>query len=292
VFRIFEEIRLLRPTALVLALLITGAARAAPPPEPAPGALDAPWPTPDPKSWWDEPRPKTAEAADPLAGRKAPRGAAPIPIEIDPLLYRLWGLPPLQAQILRPGEMILELWVHLSLSPRQAVARVVVRRDGAAFVQARAGLACCTPEIGRRVGFDARLDDGQAARLLGLKDDPLWEAPRDVRVVEGEGASDALCVNGVSYELVLATAQRTRAVRRACDPQEVGQAAGVLEGVLGAALGHEPRFDLVFPDGADFSAAAKAYGALVGSGGQLRAAPGGRPQAPLPETLPATPLES
>ncbi len=220
------------------------------------------------------------------AGRKPPRGAVPVAIGIDPLLYRLWGLAPLQAQVLKPGEMILELWVHLSLSPRQAVTRVVVRRDGAAFVQARAGLACCTPEIGRRVGFDARLDDAQAARLLKLKDDPLWDAPRDVRVVEGEGASDALCVNGISYDLVLATAERTRTVRRACDPQEVGQAAGVLEGVLGAALGHEPRFDLVFPDGADFSAARKAYGDLVQAGGQLRAAPGGRAQPPPPEPSP------
>lgn len=279
---------MVRGRSLFLALLAfaSTAQAAPPPPAPEPGALDAPWPTPDPKSWWDEARPKAPEAADPLAGRKPPRGAIPIAVGTDPLLYRLWGLAPLQAQVLKPGEMILELWVHLSLSPRQAVTRVVVRRDGAAFVQARAGLACCTPEIGRRVGFDARLDDAQAARLLKLKDDPLWDAPRDVRVVESVGASDALCVNGVSYDLVMATAERTRAVRRACDPQEVGQAADVLEAVLGAALGHEPRFDLVFPDGADFSAARKAYGDLVKAGGQLRAAPGGRAQPPPPEPGP------
>jgi hypothetical protein len=277
-----------RGLILLLALLTFASTAQAAPPSPVaePGALDAPWPTPDPRSWWDDPRPKPAEAADPLGGRRATRGAPPIAAGVDPLLYRLWGLPPLQAQTLKPGEMVLELWVHMSLSPRQAVARVVVRRDGAAFVQARAGLACCTPEIGRRVGFDVRLDDSQAARLLKLKDDPLWDTPRDVRVVEGEGAADALCVNGIAYELTLATPERIRSVRRACDPQEVGEAADVLEAVLTAALGHEPRFDLVFPDGADFSAARKAHGALVKAGGRLRAAPGGRPQPPSPQNPP------
>lgn len=282
--RVLEEIGLPHLPALALALLLAGTARAAPPPDPPPppGALDAPWPAPDPKSWWDEPRLKLPEAADPLAGRKASKGAPVVNVGIDLLLYRLWGLPPLQTQVLRGDEMILELWVRPSTSIRQSVVRVVVRRDGEAFVQARAGLACCTPEIGRRVGFDAPLEAGQAARFLKLETDPLWDAPRDVRVVEAEGASDSLCVNGVAYDLILVTPKRTRAVRRACDSAEIGQAADVLEAVLGAALGHEPRFDVVFPGGADFADSRRAYRSLVDSGGALKPAANARPQ-PEPE---------
>lgn len=280
-----------RAFRLVLpALLLALPAQAAPPPpEPAPGVLDAPWPTPDPRSWWEDARPKPPEAVDPLAGRRVGKGPAPVRLGADPLLYRLWGLPPLQSEALKPGEMIVELWVRPSLSVRQAVVRVVVRRDGEAFVQGRAGLGCCTPEIGRRVGFDAKLEAGAAARLLKLKDDPLWEAPRDVRVVEGEGTSDAICVNGVAYDMILATQDRARSVRRACDLAEVGQAADVLEAVLGAALGHEPRFDVVFPGGADFAADRRAYQQLVAGGGGLRRAPNARPQPPSPDptTLPS-----
>jgi hypothetical protein len=262
--------------------LATGAAHAAPVAglPPAQDALDAPWPAPDPRAWWDEPRPKPPEAADPLGGRRAPRNAAIVTAGAELLVYRLWGLPPLQTQLLRGDEMILELWVRPTASVRQAVARVVVRRDGQAFVQARAGLACCTPEIGRRVGFDAMLEPGQAERLLKLKADPLWDAARDVRVVEAVGTSDSVCVNGTAYDLVLVTPERTRAVRRACDPAEVGQAAQVLEAVLGAALGREPRFDVLFPDGADFTVQRRAYRSLVEGGGVLRPAPGGRPQPP------------
>ncbi|WP_236627746.1 hypothetical protein [Caulobacter sp. B11] len=62
---------------------------------------------------------------------------------VDPLLYRLWGLQPLQAQLVRRGELILEVWARPARGVRQAVVRVTVRRDGRAFVQARAGLGCC-----------------------------------------------------------------------------------------------------------------------------------------------------
>jgi hypothetical protein len=281
--RVFEEIGLPSLPIIVLALLASGAAPAPPPvTEPPPGALDAPWPTPDPQSWWDEPRLKTPEAADPLAGRRAPKGAPVIMVGAELLLYRLWGLPPLQTQVLHGDEMIVELWVRPTSSIRQSVVRAVVRRDGEAFVQARAGLVCCTPEIGRRVGFDAKLEAGSAQRLLKLKADPLWDAPRDVRVQEAEGTNDSLCVNGVAYDLVLVTPERTRAVRRACDPGEIGQAANVLEAMLGAALGHEPRFDVVFPGGADFSAPRRAYRSLIDGGGLLKPAPNGRPQPALP----------
>lgn len=274
-----------RGPTLFLALTILGLvhpAWTAPPPPPPPGE----WPTPDPNAWWTDERPKLPEAADPLAGRRVPRDAAPARrLGADPLLYRLWGLPPLQAETLKPGEEILEVWVRPSLTVRQSVIRVVVRRDGDAFVQARVGLGCCTPEIGRRVGFDAKLEPGWAGRLLKLKDDPLWDAPRDVRVVEEEGATDAICVNGVAYDLVLATADRARSVRRACDQAEVGQAADVLEAVLGAALGHEPRFDVAFPRGADFAADRHAYQALVAGGGSLKAASHSRPQMADPQPV-------
>jgi len=79
---------------------------------------------------------------------------------VDPNLYRLWALPPLQWQALRGAEMILEVWTRHANSVRQTVARIVVRRDGKAFVQGRAGLACCEAGIARRVRFDAELPEG------------------------------------------------------------------------------------------------------------------------------------
>lgn len=281
-----KEAGLAHAFAIALALL---AAKAPPPepPPPPPGALDEPWPTPDPKSWWDEPRLKIPEAADPLGGRRAPKGGPTPSVGAELLLYRLWGLPPLQTQVLRGDEMIVELWVRPTASVRQSVIRVVVRRDGKAFVQARAGLICCTPGIDRRVGFDAELDADQAQRLLKLKADPLWDAPRDVRVQEAEATVGAICVNGVAYDLVLVTPQRTRAVRRACDSQEIGQAADVLEAVLGAALGHEPRFDVVFPEGADFARSRQAYRDLVRDGGALKRAADARPQPEPPTDAPS-----
>ena len=201
-------------------------------------------------------------------GRPAPLSHGP-----DPLLYRLWGLPPLQTQILYGDELVAEVWTRPSRTVRQTVTRVTLRRDGEAFVQARAGLACCDPQIGRRVGFDAGLAPAAAAALRALRDDPLWSAPRDVAVNDGDGAVDAICLDGTAYHLILATAGRTVALRRACDAEAVGQAAAVLQAVLRSALGHEPRFDVLFPDGADFSAEHAAYQALIARGGALRAVP-------------------
>jgi len=176
--------------------------------------------------------------------------------------------------------MVVEVWVRPARTVRQAVARVVLRRDGKAFVQARAGLACCQPGIGRRVVVDAELGPEAIASLRALRDDALWDAPRDVRVAEGGGAADAICVDGEAYDLTLLTAKGAVSVRRACDPAEVGQAAAVLQAVLGAALGREPRFDAVFPKGADFSAERRAYEALVADGGTLRKAPPPGPVRP------------
>lgn len=254
-----------------------------------------PFPPPDPKSWWDDPRPRPPEAADPLGGRRAFRGEQPARIDngVDPATYRLWGLTPLQWQLVRGDEMILEVWVRPSLSVRQSVVRVVVRRDGRVFVQARAGLACCEAGIIRRVGLDAELPAGSAETFRGLRDHPLWSAPRGVRVSEGGGAASAICVDGTAYDLTLVTAGRSRSLRRSCDNAEIGQAADVLEAVLRAALGHEPRFDVIFPGGGDFSAARQAYQALIQAGGALtadpdaRAQPADAPPAPAPDAAPS-----
>jgi hypothetical protein len=264
-------------------LLLTGPAAAQPrTPPPAPADDIWPWPPPDPREWWTEKRPTPPEAADPLAGRRVGRTGRPAPIDngIDALLYRLWGLPPLQQQVVQNGEMIVEVWVRPTSSVRQVLARLTVRKDGEAFIQGRAGLGCCEPGIARRVGFDARIPPGSASRLLALRDDPLWNAPREVRVDEGGGAADALCVDGSAYDLTLVVAGRSRSVRRACDNAEVGQAAEVLQTVLGAALGHEPRFDVIFSGRADFSTPARAYQQLIADGGALKPAPNSRPQPP------------
>lgn len=241
-----------------------------------------PWPPPDPKSWWDDKWPKTPEAADPLAGRRLGRSDTPIPIDngYEPLLYRLWGLQPPQTQVLRGGEMIVEVAVRPSTSVRQSLIRVTVRRDGDVFVQGRAGLGCCEADIGRRIGFDVKAPAGSAQRFLALRDAAIWNAPRDIRVSEGGGASEAICVDGTSYGLTLVIPGQSRAVRRACDSAEVGQAADVLEAVFALALGHEPRFDVLYPGGADFSAARRAYEGLIAEGGALTAAPSSRPQPP------------
>jgi hypothetical protein len=248
-----------------------------------------PFPAPDPHSWWEENWPKAPEAADPLGGgRRLGRGEklAPIDNGIDPSTYRLWGLMPLQWQIVRGDEMVLELWIRPARTVRQTVIRIIVRRDGKAFVEARAGLACCEAGIIRRMGFDAELPPASAATFQALRKDPIWNAPRDVRVAEGGGVTEAVCVDGTSYDLTLLVAGRSRSVRRSCDSAEIGQAADILEPVLRAALGHDPRFDVIFPGGADFSAARNAYAALVRGGGTLKADPNARPQPPGVEPAP------
>ncbi|MGH6999722.1 MAG: hypothetical protein ACREEO_16120, partial [Phenylobacterium sp.] len=151
-------VRLAATIACLALIPVPGFAQTPPPPTPQSPALDWPWPAPDPKSWWDDKRPTPDEAADPLGGRRPARNAPPLAVSngYDPLLYRLWGLPPLQNQVLRSGELIIEVAVRPATSARQTLVRATVRRDGRAFVQARAGLGCCEPGIARRVGFDAQ----------------------------------------------------------------------------------------------------------------------------------------
>jgi hypothetical protein len=269
--------------SILTLILLAPAAQAAPrgKPSAAPEGLSPaeaafwPWPAPDPKSWWDDDRPKPPEAADPLADRKLSSRDRLTPIDngIEPTVYRLWGLQPLQTQALAENEMILEVWTRPARSVRQAVIRITVRRDGRAFVQARAGFACCEPEISRRIGFDAELPAGSAQTFLALRGAPMWEAPRDVRVFDPSASTEALCIDGVAYDLTLLVPGRSRSIRRACDNAAIGQAADALAAAFAAALGREPRFDVIFPGDNSFAAARADYQELIQGGGALKPAP-------------------
>jgi len=246
------------------------------PPPPPPPPVEAPPPPPDPAEWWKDTEPKVDEVKDPLGERRASRAEAAAPPRqidngVEPLLYRLWGLQPLQLQLVRSGEAVIEAWVRPSGSVRQAVIRIIVRRDGRAFVQGRAGFGCCRPEILRRVDIDQELAAGAGEPFLALAQDAVWSQPKEVVAAEkGLGAVEAVCVNGVSYDLTLVTAGAVRHLRRTCDIVEVGSVAGVLSPVVAAALGREPLFDYLFPKGADFSAQTEAYQSFLASGGRLR----------------------
>lgn len=261
--------------------------RAPPPDLPPAEAAVWPFPAPDPKTWWDDKRPKAGEAADPLGDRRLRRGErlAEPDNGVAPSTYRLWGLMPLQWQLVRGDEMILEVWTRPSSSVRQTVTRVIVR-GGDAFVQARAGLACCEAVIGRRVGFDEKLPAGSADRFRALTRLPAWGSPRDVRVSEADSA-DALCVEGVGYDVTLLTSGRSTTLHRACDPAEVGEIGEILEAVLGAAMGHEPRFDVIFPRGVSFAGAKRAHQTLLAGGGRLRPNPDARSPPPGDEPAPS-----
>ncbi len=255
-------------------------------------------PAPDPAAWWSPEISRPSPESEPLYNRRLGRNAQPIPIDngVEPLLYRLWGLQPLQSQVLQRGELILEVWARPARDVRQAVVRVTLRRDGRAFVQARAGLGCCTPEIGRRVDIDAELAEIQIAPLKAVPADPAWSQPRAVIVDYGGGAVPALCVDGVSWDVTLVIPGQARHLRRACDDAEVGSIAQILTTALQAAVGRDPRFDVVLPRGADFSRQASAYISLIESGGRLRAGDSNRPQPAIvpvgPDEDEPTPLPS
>jgi hypothetical protein len=251
-----------------------------------------PYPPPDPKTWWDEKRLKPPEEADPLGGRRVRRSEQLVKPDngVDASTYRLWGLMPLQWQLVRGDEMILEVWTRPANSVRQTVTRVTLRNDGEVFVQSRAGLACCEAGIGRRMGFDRRLPADAAERFQPLKRLALWRSPRDVRVAES-GAAEAVCVEGTAYDITLVVPGRSVTLHRACDPAEVGEAADVLEAVLGSALGHDPRFDVLFRGGADFANARGAYRDLLAANGRLKPNPDARPQPPGHEPAPSAEIE-
>jgi hypothetical protein len=253
--------------------------------QPAPQAAVPP--PPDPAVWWAPEIPKPPPEQDPFQGRRLRPGETLVPIDngVDPLLYRLWGLQPLQSQLIKRGELVLEVWARPATGVRQAVIRVTVRRDGRAFVQARAGLGCCTPEIGRRVDIDAELAPQQIAPLKALPGNPLWGQPRSVTVDYGGGAVEPVCLEGVSWDVTLLVPGQARHLRRACDDAEVGSIAPALAAALSAASGRDARFDAMFARGADFSRQQRAYDSLIALGGRLKPATNSRaqpPAAPLP----------
>src|SRR5262249_37588872 len=57
-------------------------------------------------------------------------------------------------------------------------------------------------------------------------------------------------------------------------------AADALELLLGAAMGRDPRFDVIYPGGASFASERDAYRELIAGGGSLKAAPRSRAQPP------------
>ena len=250
-------------------------------------------PPPDPAAWW---APRPPAELEPLANRRLGKGEQPIPIDngVEPLLYRLWGLQPLQNQILREDELILEVWARPARGVLQTVIRLTLRRDGRAFVQARAGLGCCAPEIGRRVDINAELGAEAAKALRVVAADPAWDQPRSVIVDYGGGAVSALCVDGVSWDVTLLARGQARHLRRACDDAEVGSIASILVQAVGASLGRDARFDAAFSRAADFSRQQRAYADLLASGGRLspaqgsRAQPAGRLPAPGEAEAPKT----
>jgi len=200
---------------------------------------------------------------------------------VDPLLYRLWSLPPLQTQLVRRGDLVLEIWARPTGGVRQAVIRVTVRGDGRAFVQGRAGLGCCTPRIGRLVAFDEPLPADRIAAFKALADHPMWSQPRLTEVEEPDGSASPLCIDGVAWDLTLVTPGRSRHLHRACLDEAVGSVADALGPALSAALGQDPRFDLVFPRGADFTREKAVYEGLLARGGRLKPARVDRPQPPM-----------
>lgn len=240
-------------------------------------------PAPDPQAWWTDEWPKKPDAMNPLGERRIRRGERPAPVDngVEPLLYRLWGLPPLQEQLVRRGEMILEVWARPAQTVRQAAARVTLRADGRAFVQGRAGLGCCEPEISRRVAFDEEIAADKAAAVRALEQHPMWSQPRLVELVEDGATVDPICVDGVDYDVTLVVPGGSRHLHRACIGEEIGSIAPALSAALSAALGWDPRFDVVFPRGADFAADRKIYEDFAARGGQLRAIKGDRPQPPM-----------
>ena len=260
-------------------------------PPPGTPAIDAeiwPFPPPDPESWWTEKRPRPSEAADPLSGRRLPRGRRLPAIDngVDPATYRLWGLPPLQWQVLHGDEAIIEVWARPSRSVRQSLVRITLRDDGRAFVQGRAGFACCEAEIGRRIGFDAQLPAGAAQGFQALRDSAAWTTPHDVQAAQDGAVSDVVCIQGVGYDLTLVTAAGTRSLHRECDDVAVGQVADILEPVLRAALGQDPRFDVIFRGAVDFGPDRRAYQAFIAGGGVLKPDPHARARRPGAEPAP------
>ena len=256
-------------------------------------------PPPDPNAWWTDDWPAKPDAADPLK-RRIRRGERPPGLSltaVPPLLYRLWKLPPLQDQLVRRGEAVVEMWARPAETVRQAVVRVTLRGDGRAFVQGRAGFGCCEPEVSRLVAFNEELSPDRAAAVRAILTDPLWNQPGWAAVFEEGQNIDTVCVNGTSYDVNLVLPTGARSLHRACSGEQIGSIAPVLTALLSAALGYDTRFDVVFPRGVTrYQDDLRAYQSLIERGGTIQPAPNNRDQAPLvltpPEDIDPTPLET
>lgn len=238
------------------------------PPDPLGAAQAVAEPTPDPKAWWSAPEQRN-ELADPLGARRAPKGSVVIPAPVDASVYRLWGLMPLQTQVLRRDETVYEVWVRPVDASKQAVVRITMRTDGRAFLQARAGRGCCAAGISRLVSFDRELEPAARNQLRSLRSDKVWSQPQHVLVQE-EGAVAGVCVEGTAYDLLRVEARRTVHLRRSCDPAEVGSIAAALRTVLSPSQGIDPRFDAAFKNGVSFEKDAAEFAGLLARGGKLR----------------------
>ena len=243
------------------------------PPPPPPPSAEAPV---SPEEWWSDQEAVQEARFDPLANRRWTSNDARVRAKfsngVDASLYRLWGLQPLQVLSLRRGEAVFETWFRPTNSSRQAVVRVIVRNDGKAFVQARAGRGCCAPDITRRVDINAELTPELRGAFVKLREDPVWNQPRHVVVNEGGGAVEGVCVEGASYDLTLVDDRRAKHLRRSCDPVEIGSVAAAAHRIIGAALGHDPRFDAVFAR-ERFDRYQQAHAELLATGGSLVPAP-------------------
>jgi hypothetical protein len=159
---------------------------------------------------------------------------------------------------------------------RQAIIRITVRRDGRAFLQVRAGLGCCKPEIVKRIDINEELPAGSADAFAALAQLDVWNQPREVVLREAAaGAVEGVCVNGVAYDLTLVTASRDYHLRRNCDPVEVGSIAPVLQPMVAAVIGKNPYVDYLFPRGANYEADAAAYQSFIATQGRLVQRPRG-----------------
>jgi hypothetical protein len=173
--------------------------------------------------------------------------------------------------VLRPGEAVFEVWVRPTGGSHEAIARLTVRRDNKVFIQARAGMGCCRPDIARRVDID-QLIKADAAPLKALAKSPLWSQPREIEIARPNVAAP-ICVKGAGYDVTLLEYNRSVHLRRICDSEAVGSIAPVLQAVLGAAMGKDPRFDALFRGGADFAFEKGEFDTLVAEGGRLNPKP-------------------
>lgn len=223
----------------------------------------------DPKAYWTGAN-RAPVRIDPLGDRRARKGQPTVTVANDtpPLLYRLWGLPPLQTMVLRPGEAVIEVWVRPTGASHEEIARLTLRSDGKVFIQARAGMGCCQPAIARRVDID-QVVEGPDAPFRALPKSAVWSQPRDVEVVRPNVVAP-VCIKGAAYDLTLLEYDRSVHLRRICDSEAVGSVAPILTAVLGAAMGKDPRFDVLFRGGADFSFEKTIYDQLLAEGGQLK----------------------